>query len=135
MLKDKGDLVDLSRPGELDPFWDTISWESVLRKGFSFKSDVAPFVLDFDLDCFTFELEGFTFPWPDYAYEKIYFKEFENRSVESSSGKYFLHQLISHAGIVTISTEPGCCGGEKNSEKILKDLNKLLFDGKMKFAD
>lgn len=80
-----------------------------------------PFVLDFDLDCFTTECEGKTHAWPEDIFKKKYF---DNEDVQ-----YFMHRLIERSTIITICREPACCGGLGESNKILRYLDCYFFDG------
>ena len=81
-----------------------------------------PYILDFDLDCFTTECKDRTFAWP----EKIFWEEYGSFSPKCSS---FMQQLIARASIITICREPKCCGGIGESNKILGYLDRYLFDG------
>lgn len=85
------------------------------------KGMVYPFVLDIDLDCFSTEVMGHTVAWPEF----IFYKEY----VEDHRAYNFMTQLIDRASIITISREPGCCGGLYESNKILGYLDKYFFRG------
>lgn len=82
-----------------------------------------PFILDFDLDCFSGQIAGGTFAWPE--------KLFSNRYVREIKTNYFVKELINRAAIVTICREPNCCGGIGESNKILKYLDKYFFEGQL----
>ena len=82
---------------------------------------VHPFVLDFDLDCFSTEIRGNQKAWP----EDIFYHEY----VENDKVYSFMKQLIYRSSLITISREPGCCGGYEESFKILSYLNKYFFEG------
>jgi len=82
---------------------------------------VYPFVLDIDLDCFSADILGHTTAWP----ESVFCKEY----VEDQRAYEFVSQLIDRASIITISREPGCCGGLYESNKILGYLDKYFFRG------
>ena len=53
-----------------------------------------PFVLDFDLDCFTTECDDKTYAWPEDIFKKKYF---DNENV-----RYFMRRLIERSTIITI---------------------------------
>ena len=90
-----------------------------------FSKDVTkPFILDFDLDCFTTECENRIFAWPEAIFKEKYF---ENNDVQ-----YFMRMLIDRSSIITISREPGCCGGLGESNKILWYLDNYFFEGCLK---
>lgn len=82
---------------------------------------VYPFVLDFDLDCFSTEILGKQKAWP----EDIFYHEY----VENDKVYSFMKQLIYRSSLITISREPGCCGGYEESFEILRYLNKYFFEG------
>lgn len=81
---------------------------------------VYPFVLDFDLDCFSTEILGKQKAWP----EEIFYQEYVKNDIVYS----FMKQLIYRSSLITISREPECCGGYKESFKILSYLNKYFFE-------
>ena len=80
-----------------------------------------PFVLDFDLDCFTTECDNKTYAWPEDIFKKKY--------VYNEDVQYFMHRLINRSTIITICREPACCGGLGESNKILGYLDCYFFDG------
>lgn len=89
-----------------------------------FSPSYHPFILDFDLDCFTTECKETTYAWP----ERIFWEEYSAGSPKCSS---FMQQLITRASIITICREPECCGGIGESNKILGYLDRYLFDGNL----
>lgn len=82
-----------------------------------------PFVLDFDLDCFTYEEDGKTRAWSEQHFKDYY----ANPEVN-----YFMCTLFDRASFITICREPKCCGGLGESNKILCYLDKYFFDGCLK---
>lgn len=80
-----------------------------------------PFVLDFDLDCFTTECEDNVYAWPEKILREKYY---DNEDVQD-----FMHKLINRSTIITICREPACCGGLGESNKILGYLDRYFFDG------
>ena len=87
-----------------------------------FSPSYHPFILDFDLDCFTTECKETTYAWP----EKIFWEEYGAYYPKCSS---FMQQLIARASLITVCREPKCCGGLGESNKILGYLDRYLFDG------
>lgn len=83
-----------------------------------------PFVLDFDLDCFTTECEDRTYAWPEEIFKEKY--------VENDDVRWFMNRLLKRASIITICREPSCCGGIGESNKILWYLDNYFFDGCLK---
>ncbi len=90
-------------------------------KGF-LANKTKPFILDFDLDCFTTQENNEPKAWTEEKFNCFYC----NQDV-----KYFIFSLIDRASIVTICREPKCCGGIGESNKILGYLDKYFFDGKL----
>ena len=80
-----------------------------------------PFVLDFDLDCFTTECEDTVYAWP----EAIFWEKYCN----NQESFHFMRQLINRSTIITICREPKCCGGLGESNKILGYLDNYFFNG------
>ena len=80
-----------------------------------------PFVLDFDLDCFTTECEDNVYAWPEAIFREKYF---ENKNVY-----HFMRRLIERSTFITICREPTCCGGLGESNKILGYLDRYFFEG------
>lgn len=82
-----------------------------------------PYILDFDLDCFTTECRDTTFAWPEVFFKDEFWPE------NNYDYRIFVEQLIEKASIITICREPRCCGGIGESNKILGYLDRYLFDG------
>ena len=83
--------------------------------------DIKPFVLDFDLDCFTTECREKTYAWPEDIFRKEY--------IESYNVRFFMENLLDRASFITICREPDCCGGIGEANKILNYLDRYFFDG------
>lgn len=82
---------------------------------------VYPFILDIDLDCFSTECSDNTIAWP----EAIFRERYQDNCKVSS----FIRTLIARSSLITISREPGCCGGIGESNRILELLDYYWFDG------
>lgn len=94
------------------------------RRDYKFSDEVAtPFVLDFDLDCFTTECEDKVYAWPELIFRRMYY--------DNSKVRCFMRDLISRSQFITICREPGCCGGLGESNKILEYLDRYLFEGNL----
>lgn len=91
---------------------------------YKFSDEVtSPFVLDFDLDCFTTECEDKLYAWPESIFRRMYY--------DKSEVTYFMRDLISRSQFITICREPSCCGGIGESNKILEYLDRYLFEGNL----
>ena len=86
-------------------------------------NDIYPFVLDFDLDCFTSECRDTTMAWAEKVFKEEYYDNFKTSN--------FMQQLISRCQFITICKESKCCGGLGESNKILSYLDKYIFDGSL----
>lgn len=88
-----------------------------------FEPNTPPFVLDFDLDCFTTQCEEKTYAWPEMIFRQKYADNYKTQG--------FMIELIERAQIITICREAKCCGGLGESNKILYYLDKYFFEGKL----
>jgi hypothetical protein len=82
--------------------------------------DVYPYILDFDLDCFSCKCVDRIIAWP----ESIFIRKY----VQDRKSYRFLSSLIRRSNVITICQEPNCCGGLGESYKILSYLDKYFFD-------
>lgn len=82
-----------------------------------------PFVLDFDLDCFTGEIDSKTIAWPEMIFRKHY--------ADNLKAKLLMRRLIRDSAFISICRESGCCGGIGEANKILTYLDHYLFDGQL----
>ncbi|MBO5254677.1 MAG: hypothetical protein J6B07_02500 [Opitutales bacterium] len=86
-------------------------------------ADIYPFILDFDLDCFTSECRETTIAWAEKIFKEEYSDNFKTAD--------FMQQLISRCQFITICKESKCCGGLGESNKILSYLDRYIFDGSL----
>lgn len=87
-----------------------------------------PFILDFDLDCFSGQFRNKHIAWPEEMFET----ELRKRVGYDSISPYnFITQLIDSSQLVTICREPNCCGGIGEANKILSYLDKYLFESSL----
>jgi hypothetical protein len=93
------------------------------------------FLLDIDLDCFAISWSDHTFPWPEQVFDAEFLKPSVHWTTRGKTGRDFFRALMEGAGIVTIATEPGCCGDRNgdgpNVHQILSSLDRCCFDGKL----
>ncbi|MGF7141182.1 hypothetical protein [Roseimarinus sediminis] len=95
-----------------------------------FGENTAPFVLDFDLDCFAAEFRSKLMAWP----EKMFIEELKDKTGFhlDITPLDFIDKLIDRCEFITICLEPGCCGGYGESFKVLSYLDKYIFEGILK---
>ena len=104
-----------------EPYYQNVRDIMQFHNGRFDEREIKPFVLDFDLDCFTTECREKTYAWP----EDIFRMEYD----ESHEVRWFMETLLDRASFITICREPGCCGGIGESNKILYYLDRYFFDG------
>lgn len=85
-----------------------------------FETNIYPFVLDFDLDCFSTECRNKTMSWPEQIFEQEY--------GQGTRAFDFIYNLIERASFITVCRESGCCGGIGEANKILGYLDRYFFD-------
>lgn len=83
--------------------------------------EIKPFILDFDLDCFTTKSRGKTYAWPEDIFRAEY--------IDSYNARSFMENLLNRASFITICREPECCGGIGEANKILNYLDRYFFEG------
>lgn len=105
------------------PFYQTVREIFGFRYGQSLLRPQHPYVLDFDLDCFTTEYKDTTYAWPKYFFREEFWPK------DDFQHRHYIQQLIANASIITICREPECCGGLGESNRILGYLDRYLFDG------
>ncbi len=110
--------------------WDDLNWVHLNQKGFEFKRSDEKFLLDIDLDCFAINWNGYYLPWPEEVYRGEFYKKSDNHI--PWTGKRFFDGLVKQAGLLTIAMEPNHCGGDEKANIILNDINKFLFDDRLK---
>ncbi|MGR5592236.1 hypothetical protein [Bacteroides thetaiotaomicron] len=104
-----------------EPYYQNVRDIMQYHQGRFDGEDIKPFVLDFDLDCFTTECREKTYAWPEDIFRKEY--------IESYNVRFFMENLLDRASFITICREPDCCGGIGEANKILNYLDRYFFDG------
>lgn len=117
----RGTLGDLVRNDA-----DTLYIRSFFNFSNQGEMETRPFVLDFDLDCFSTTCCDRTIAWPCEIFIEKY--------VANTEAKNLMNNLIRHASLITICREPKCCGGLGESNKILSYLDYYFFEGQLKTA-
>lgn len=125
----EGWLVDLKRPDLFQPVWDLLGWRHS-DKGFYFdaKTRKAKLVLDFDLDCFSDELHGYTVAWRDDIFFNLFNKPFDKYDY---TPKDFLVSLFKESTFTTIAKESECFSYINESDTVFKCLNEILFNNRL----
>jgi hypothetical protein len=114
-------LSDVSN-GYAKPLWDILGWHP---SSSGFLPSDEKILLDFDLDCFTHTLRSCLLPWQDELWTNV-FEKSGYGLVSDWNGQRMLEHLIKKAGIVTIATEPDCCGSDENMQECYRQLRKRL---------
>ena len=97
----------------------------------------SPYVLDFDLDCFTVnaggptarplrkEKSGHIIKFPGKVLKNLFTRPWGRDGI---SAQAVLKEIVSQASLITIARESPWCGGFQNSGKILSLLDRLFFN-------
>lgn len=129
----KGILCNLS--DETLPIRNIFGYNTNIRNDFT--DNQYPYILDFDLDCFTIQnpniksgisSEPLGVIWDEKTFKNMY------QGFHDLFLKQFMECLILRSEIVTICMEPNYCNGYSNSIKILEYLDKYFFDGKLRLT-
>lgn len=91
---------------------------------FDHDAEIYPFVLDFDLDYFTYDQVGKLKGWPKKRMADLFYKRVGFHRMTSQE---FVMQLVERSSVVTICRESDYSGGLVESGKILKRLFKVVF--------
>ncbi len=106
-----------------EPYYENVRNIMQYNQGYFFHEEIRPFVLDFDLDCFTTVTREKTHAWPEVV--------FKNEYVDNRTVRYFMQKLLKRSSFITVCREPGSCGGIGEANKILHYLDKYFFDGNL----
>ena len=82
-----------------------------------------PYVLDFDLDCFSGSIGGVHKAWPEKAFWEHCYGDLDVRLL--------MRNTIRNSAFITICREPGYCGGLGEANKILSYLDRYFFEGQL----
>lgn len=130
-MEHQGELVDRVCRDLHGPLWRTLAWEPH-NESFRFAPQAPPIFLTIDLDCFVGRQVDVIVPF----HSKVYARHFHAPSTLAPgwTGTRFFQALLARAGCIDIAREPGCCGGEDNSEEVLRDVDRHLFDGELRLS-
>ncbi len=70
---------------------------------------------------------GGTFPYPDEVFEKEFLTLSTYDRTEGMTGREFVQGLARKAGLITVATEPECCGGDAKMKQILSSVAKYVL--------
>ncbi|MCP4364457.1 MAG: hypothetical protein GY800_04090 [Planctomycetes bacterium] len=132
-FESQGDLIDLARRPSLESLWAILGWKYDIQKKDFVMHDTPPILLDFDLDYFTFRWREWICSWRDDFYSKEYDMPSTHYTKAGWNGEKFLNKLIKRAPFVTIAKESRCCGGQQESNSVLKELSNKFFSGAIRY--
>jgi hypothetical protein len=92
------------------------------------EGSIYPFVLDFDMDCFSVQCVNEQIAWPETVFVEKYVR---NRKGNPLSPQDFIKKLMQRCEIITICREPTHCGSIGESNKVLRYLDKYIFEGNL----
>lgn len=130
-LSYRGCLYDVIKHNEFGQLWEDLGWVYSRDTGkFSF-NPTKPYIVDFDLDCFTTQILGKRIAIPeDILIEK--FQEFHQPSYHYYySYDRFVKDIIKDAQITTMCFEQGFCGGFKQAFKVFETVDYLFFENQL----
>ncbi len=127
-LSYKGALVDSAHESVSEGLWDCLGWDPSIH---SLKEKANKFILDIDLDFFTYAWDKYIFPFNEEIYDGEFQIPCQSSFYEDYLPSEFVCELTRKSSLVTIACEPGFCGGFEKSKKILKDVNNLFFKKEM----
>lgn len=121
-----GWLTDFAAPERFRRCWSALGWN-----GRRFEGDLpAPLVVDFDLDCFTIAAPGARrIAWPLEIMEELF--RTSGAPDTHYDARSFLRWLMSRAAFVTICRESRYCGGSKQAQRVLEQLDRLIFNSEI----
>lgn len=135
MFSFKGGLSDLALDYEFADIWQILGWKlDASTKKFSLNETSQNYWLNIDLDCFIIDWESYTFPWEEIVFNDRFKKDESYGAAKGWTGVKFIEEVLKKANLLTICTEPGCCGGINNSQIILERVNKYMFNNEMNFS-
>lgn len=126
-LGHQGWLSDWARSSDLKPIWDVLGW-----KPFEFTGDEPlPILVDFDLDCFTYEgpADRPVRPWSAADFIEPFEEEV---SLSGWTAKSFVSELMGESPFIGIARESPFCGGLGASDAVLRNLDLLFFNGELR---
>jgi hypothetical protein len=124
-----GDLINSCRTPQQTTLGEILGWSYHQdRDQYWFSDAPEPIALDFDLDCFHAEWRGHLFAWPEKLFVSEFIESMEYFGTVGLNGKRVVEGLVEQAGLITIAREPGCCGGEQESDSIFARLNHVVFN-------
>lgn len=127
----QGGLSDEAAEGSHADLWDILGWQRIEGGVFGLGPVDRRFHLDIDLDCFVVRWHAYHLPWPLEVWEKEFHEESDYFSTLGWTGAGFVRAVLERAGLLTIAREPLFCGGPEKSQKILTDLDHMVFEGRL----
>jgi len=123
----KGALADVSHAAAAAGLWETLEL-SQERCEFAGGD---PLVFDIDLDYFTLAWEKYTLPYNDELFRGEFLTDCQSARYDDCRPTDLVKNLVEHAGIVSIATEPQFCDGVEKTRSILSNMNRYLFDSQL----
>ena len=124
-LSYKGALADTSHETVSEGLWEVLGWNPS-KPGFA--ENVNEFILDIDLDFFTFIWDKYTFAFTREVYEGEFLSPCQSLFYEEYLPLNFIRELIKKAALLTVACEPSFCGGPQKARNILVDVNDFFLE-------
>ena len=127
-LSYKGAFADNKHKSVSQGLWDTLGWDPSLP---GLVGNPPQFILDIDLDFFTFAWDMYTFPFTEEIYDGEFLCPCQSSYYEEYLPLAFIRELARKTTFLTIACEPNFCGGQGKSHKILSDINNLFLENEL----
>jgi hypothetical protein len=124
-LSFKGALADTAHELVPEGLWEVFSWNPSVP---GITENGKEFILDIDLDYFTFSWDRYTFAFNDEIYEGEFFSSCQSSFYDDYIPLEFIRELIRKSVLITLVTEPAFCGGSQKAQTILENINDLFFE-------
>lgn len=121
-LDNSGELVDSFKSTQYADLRKSIGYNE--NDDLQFSSDIHPFILDIDLDCFSTYIWQIRKAVPNAILYDYFRNTVNNHSISPND---FFMSLLDRSEVLTMCLESGSCGGINQSNEILNNLNNILF--------
>jgi len=132
MFSFKGKLSDITYRKRNESLWKSLGWSNENeKKQFDLMDYTKTYWLNIDLDCFVMDWDNYLFPWEDIVFRDRFIKDNSYGAASGWTGQRFVQSILERSNLLTIATEPKCCGGFEKAEVIQKRILRYMFNSKL----